>query len=187
MAEENLVVNPQPQPTENAQTAEVKPAPQTTETPPQPSTPLNPGKGNKGGLIKKIVFLLILILIIAGIVFAGMPFYKSWQAKKRDSQRKADIQMLQKALEKLKTKTIDQKYYPGAMTDYTMVKTGIIDKLPQDPINKPPYTYVYQSLPSNCTANCTNYSLFACLENKNDADGKTPKGSCKTKIYEVTK
>lgn len=160
-------------------------APPATQTAPQPTAVKT--NGPKKSLVKKVLVALALILIAAGLITAGMRFYKSWQLKKRDTQRKADIQTLQKALETFRGKTQDQKYYPGDATEFTMVKTGVMEKLPKDPKNVPPYAYIYSGRPAGCTATCTGYILFACLENANDQDGKAPIGTCQTKIYEVTK
>lgn len=184
MDENNPQANTQPQPTESQQVAEVPPSPQINT---QPNLQQPKPKGGSKGMIKKIVIVIILLLVIAGLVIFGQRYYKSWQLKQRDSQRKADIQALQKALETIRPRTQDQKYYPGDITESTMVKTGAMSKLPKDPINKPPYTYMYQGKPEGCTATCTGYILFACLENANDPKGKAPLGSCQTKIYEVTK
>ncbi len=155
------------------------------------ATPINsqPPKTKKAtfGLIKKIIIILILLLVIAAAVIFGQRYYKAWQAKQRDSQRKADIQDLQKALESIRPRTQDQKYYPGDITESTMVKTGAMSKLPKDPLNKPPYIYLYQGRPIGCTATCTGYILFACLENAKDPQGQAPKATCQTKIYEVSK
>jgi hypothetical protein len=179
MAEEYPVANPQP--TTDHPVSQAIASPNT-----QSSIPINSTNGNKKKLIKKIITILILLLIVAGLVFLGTRFYKSWQLKQRDSKRKADIATLQKALETYKSKTKDQKAYPAAITDYTMVKSGVIAKLPQDPLNKDQYTYHYQSLPAICVADtCTNYVLFACLENKNDAQGKEPIAPCTIKSYKV--
>ncbi len=190
MAEENIPPTDQIENKPNLQTdvqetsvPEPLPAPQTE---PQPSIPGNSGKESKKGLIKKVVVMLVLLLIVAGLITAGMRFYKSWQIKQRDSQRKSDIQALQKALETYKTKTRNQKAYPAAITDSTMVKSKVMDKLPADPLNKDQYTYHYQSLPAICVADtCTSYILFSCLENKNDTQGIDPISPCTTKSYKV--
>lgn len=191
MAEENI--SPIEKPVEEAiQEAKVEEAP--TQTPeaapvtqpvPQPTATNTPG--SKKSLVKKLLLVVVLILITAGLIFAGMRFYKSWQVKQRDSQRKTDIQALQKALETFRGKTKDQKYYPGNLTDATLVKTGVMEKLPKDPKNEAPYTYKYSGTPAGCSANCTGYTLFACLENAKDTEGKAPIGACQTIIYEVTK
>ncbi len=189
MAEESVNQNPpletQVQNQENSpQQGSLSQATQTT-SPPNPSEPKI--KSGDKGLLKKIVIILILLVVIAGVIIFGQRYYKSWQLKQRDSQRKTDIQSLQKGLEAIRPKTQDQKYYPGDITESTMVKTGVMSKIPKDPINKPPYTYIYQGRPVGCTATCTGYILFACLENTKDAEGKSPLGACQTKIYEVTK
>lgn len=190
MAEENIPQTNNPE--ETSPQAKVQETPtQTREA--QLTNPYAPQivsvnkNGNQKSLVKKILAAVILITIIAGLIFAGMRYYKSWQLTKRDAQRKSDIQTLQKALETFRSKTQDKKYYPGDVTDFTMVKTGVMQKLPKDPNNNPPYTYMYSGRPAGCTATCTSYILFACLENAKDAEGKAPIGTCKTKIYEVTK
>ena len=191
MAEENISPINQPAEETNPQAKSQEAPVQTpeaslaTQSAPQPAA-INTN-GPKKSLVKKILVVLIFILIISGLIAAGMRYYQSWQLKKRDTQRKSDIQTLQKALETFRGKTQDQKYYPGDATEFTMVKTGVMEKLPKDPKNEPPYTYIYSGRPAGCTATCTNYLLFACLENANDAEGKAPIGTCQTKIYEVTK
>lgn len=189
MAEENI--SPTNQPMEETIPQAIIPetpiqtpkAPPTIQPNPQPDSVI---PGSKKSLVKKLLLVVVLILIIAGLIVAGMRFYKSWQIKQRDSQRKTDIQTLQKALETYKTKTQDQKAYPAAITDNTMVKTKVMDKLPTDPLNKGQYTYHYQSLPAICVADtCTSYILFSCLENKNDTQGIDPISPCTTKSYKV--
>ena len=182
MAEENI---------SQADQVEIKPNPQANAqemSKQEVAITSNSSKGNKKGLIKKIVIIVVLIAVIAGLIVTGMRFYKSWQIKQRDSQRKADIKSLEKALEAQKAKSKDQKSYPAAITEYTMVKSGAMNKLPVDPLNKGEYTYHYKSLPVSCVAFlCTNYELFACLENKNDSQGIDPIAPCTTKSYKVSK
>ena len=191
MAEENISQTSEPVEGTNPQAIVQETPVLTPEVPLTTPSTLQPASvninGAKKSLVKRVLIVLILILIIAGLIIAGMRYYKSWQLKQRDSQRKNDIQTLQKALETFRGKTQDQKYYPGDATEFTMVKTGVMEKLPKDPKNEPPYTYIYSGRPAGCTATCTNYLLFACLENANDAEGKTPIGTCQTKIYEVSK
>ena len=179
MAEENLVANPQ--------IATTQPTTQPVVTTNPKSVPTsNFPKGNKGGLVKKIVALVILLAVIAGVLYFGRVYWQTWQLTQRDSKRKTDIQALQEDLETFKGKTKDKKYYPGALTSDAMVKTGIIAKIPQDPINKQPFIYIYQSLPATCLGDCTQYALYACLENKNDKQGIDPVYPCTIKSYKVT-
>jgi len=179
MADENVSSEVDPQVSSPEPTFE-KPQNQINRSSENPKSP-------KKGFAKKLIGILLLILIIGGLIIVAKPQYESWQAKRRDITRKADIKSLQNALESFKGKTQDKKYYPSAITEFTMVKTGIIQKLLKDPKNSTPYTYVYSGKPDGCSATCTGYVLFACLENAKDPEGQAPKGACQTKIYEVSK
>lgn len=161
-------------------TPEVSPATQLT---PQPAAA---SRGTKKSLIKKLLVIIVFILIAAGLIFVGTHYYKSWQLKKRDAQRKQDFKTIKAGMEKIRVKTTDQKYYPSTISEPALVKTGALDKIPQDPINKSPYVYTYRFDPPACTNRCTGFTLTACLENKNDQEGIDPIAPCTTKSYKVT-
>lgn len=150
---------------------------------PQPLPKTEPKKTN----LKKIFIILIAVLLFAAVAFAAFRFYNQRQMKARDSQRKSDLKVLESALEKFKAKTQDQKYYPVEPTQELLVKTGILKKIPQDPKNSLPYIYSYRATPPQCIRDCTGYILAACLENKNDPEGKDPQDQCETKSYVITK
>lgn len=187
MAEDAQPTTPIPQtPVEEHQQFNPDQASQT-RVPPTAPPPNQTSTGKKGRIFKKIIIIVIFLVIAGVLAAAAFFFYQKMQTAKRDAQRKDDLKAIQAGLEKVKTKTPDQKYYPSAITNATLVKTGSMDKLPQDPKNIPPYTYLYKTTPEGCIINCTGYTIFACLENKNDAEGKEPIAPCQTKTYEVTK
>ena len=175
----------------NASPAQFQIAIPTQETPrPQPSVPVSPPPaGDKPhGAFKKILIILILVLVIIGLVFAGFYLYKLQQIKKRDQQRKADITRIQGALENYKSATLNAQYYPTVLNTSTLEETGFIPKIPKDPINTSSYIYTYIGSPSPCAGGCTGYTLTACLENKNDKGENTtsPIAPCTTRSYQVT-
>jgi len=99
--------------------------------------------------------------------------YGNIQKNGRDARRKSDISTIQSALEQYHA---DQGYYPLTLGT-TLVDPGgakvYMSKVPQE---IPPGTYFYAKYPGSCTDNdndpntyCTNYCLFANVENESNA------------------
>ncbi|KKR50175.1 MAG: hypothetical protein UT84_C0014G0023 [Candidatus Curtissbacteria bacterium GW2011_GWA1_40_16] len=171
---------------ESSQTQQATPTqPDQPQTSPITSPPSQPAT-NKKGLFKKLIKIVIFLVIIGTLAIAAFFLYQQMQIKGRDAQRKQDFQTIKAGLEKIRVKTTDQKYYPSTVSEAALVKTGALDKIPQDPINKPPYVYTYKFDPPACTTRCTSVTLIACLENKNDKEGIDPVAPCTTKSYKVT-
>lgn len=176
----------------NADSVQVHIATPTQETPSlQPSAPVSPPPANNKphGAFKKILIILILVLVIIGLVFAGFYLYKIQQIKKRDQQRKADITRIQGALEIYKSATLNARYYPTILNSSTLEETGSIPIIPTDPLNTEAYVYTYIGSPSPCAGGCIGYTLTACLENKNDKGENTqdPIAPCTTRTYKIVK
>lgn len=121
-----------------------------------------------------LIKLLIIVVILGGVLTIALYLVSTTQAKNRDTRRKADLASLEKALSLAKAQSLNDMYYPSAITEATLVKYGFIEKIPTDPINKSPLVYTYMVTPAGCsTSICTGYILTACLENKNDPQKDT--------------
>ena len=142
-------------------------------------------------LLKKILIISAALLVIAGLVVFGFYWSNLQNIKERDAKRKSDLVIIQQALEKYKQDTLNAQYYPSAITANTLEKRAYLAKFPTDPKNSSPYVYNYQGLPKGCAATgaCTDYTLTACLENKNDKEENTtdPIAPCTTRSYQVSK
>src|SRR5438270_13294913 len=103
--------------------------PTSVQTEPSP-IPNQPSRtSSKKGKIFILLKILAVLIIIACLIFAGLAFNKSQQAKKRDAKRKADIALIKDALEKVRKDTEDQKYYPTALTSFILEQRGYISKI----------------------------------------------------------
>ena len=142
----------------------------------------------KNRMFKKVLLIIAAIIILIALIFAGFFVDNQLNIKKRDNTRKADILKLRDALEESRKGSLNQTYYPSAITPATLEKEGYIEKIPTDPTNAVPYVYTYLGSPSPCAGGCTGYTLTACLENKNDKGENTasPKSACTTRTYEVS-
>jgi len=152
---------------------------------------------HKGFTLIELLVVISIIGILAAFIVAS---FTSAQAKGRDARRKADIDALQKALELSKSDSAGSKYYPSAITVATLVTPGYIKApIPTDPraltcVTASGSNYCYTPAPAGCTAtaNCTDYTITACLENNNDPQGVARPGSgdgvnCSgTKVYQKT-
>ncbi|HEY6736913.1 MAG TPA: hypothetical protein VI322_04325 [Candidatus Saccharimonadia bacterium] len=106
--------------------------------------------------------------------------------KARDTQRKADIDQLNGALANYFN---NHQAYPVTLKGLT-VRTenvpAVLAKLPADPTNKAPYTYVYAPVPDK-TGAYRSYTLTSCLENGADVGLHVvdPVAPCKTATYQL--
>lgn len=158
-----------------------------------PNTPQTAAAVSPTTPLKKIIITIVVILVLAGLVLVGVYFYKLQGAKKRDSQRKADLDAIKQALELYKADTQDNQYYPGSIgsggaTGPLVSPVQYIKSVPVDP--KTATVYAYAAAPSGCLllGTCTEFTLTACLENKNDKGENTtePIPPCETRSYQVT-
>jgi hypothetical protein len=151
----------------------------------QQTNTTSPKKGS--GILKKLILMLLILIILTALVFAGFYFFNMQKIKARDSQRKADLKTLAEGLEKVRQKTLNQAYYPSALTEVTLVKTGILASIPADPLNSGEFTYFFEGGPYGCTATCTSYTLTACLENAKDSQKDSTKHkNCSIASYSVS-
>ena len=106
---------------------------------------------NRSGFtIVELLIVIVVIGILAGLVFVQ---FQNVQGKARDSERKADIRLLESKLAEYRA---DNSAYPDALADLTDV--------PAEALAGPTSgeTYTYAATPSGCTTednDCTGYSL----------------------------
>src|SRR3990167_7305439 len=165
----------------------IKPPTQNqTQTLASAPTPLQPPKGK---LLKKILIIAIALIFIAGLAIFGFYWSNIQNIKERDTKRKSDFVIIQKSLEIYKQDTLNDQYYPTALTLTTLLKPGYVSKIPTDPNNISPFLYTYQGTPAGCVIDCTGYTLTACLEKKNDKGENTidPVAPCTTRSYIISK
>ena len=138
-------------------------------------------------ILKKIMLVLFFVILLAVVAGLVIYFLRISKITARDNQRKTDVQKIASALEDFRQKTQNQLYYPGAITKVTMIDTGILTTIPSDPVGTEPYTYHFFRSPDGCVANCTGFSLTACLENTRDSkkDSMT-KPVCPVASYTVS-
>jgi general secretion pathway protein G len=128
-----------------------------------------------------LIELLVVIAIIGGLAALFLPNFMAARERARDSQRKADIKSIQKALEMYKTDQLDTSY-PPAITAGSSLSNGTtiyMNKIPVPPNNTSDAsgitTYTYARSATSVRA----YTLCGCLENKADSEGQTcPVGIC---------
>ena len=153
-----------------------------------------------------LIELLVVIAIIGILASFAIASFTSAQAKGRDSRRKADLDAIKKALELFKGDTKGGAFYPYGMDDSILTVPGYMKVYPHDPSSSATsaiyYTYITSGgactsgSDQTTTANCTSYTLTACLENNNDPVGgyvlakptaPAPGSACTgTKIYQVS-
>ena len=125
-----------------------------------------------------LIELLVVIAIIGILASFAIASFTSAQAKGRDSRRKADLDAIEKALELFKGDTKGGAFYPYGMDDSILTVPGYMKVYPHDPSSSATsaiyYTYITSGgactsgSDQTTTANCTSYTLTACLENAND-------------------
>lgn len=123
-----------------------------------------------------LVELLVTISILAILMTIAMITYQNVQKNARDGKRKSDISTIQSALQQYRA---DQGYYPtsivfdAALTNPSGTKT-YMSKVPKETQSGQPYAYA--KYPAACidtatdpTTYCTNYCLYATVENTSNA------------------
>jgi general secretion pathway protein G len=121
--------------------------------------------------------LLIVIIIIAILALLILPNVTNGPKKARDTKRKTDLVAIKNALEEY---FADYSTYPSALSSLTAGSSPLLSPIPTDPTNVSPYSYVYTPGNSN-----TTYTLTACLENDQDAQGISPVAPCNNKTFEL--
>lgn len=138
-------------------------------------------------LIELLVVISILGLL-AGLVISNMAGVRE---RARDAERKSDLGEIQKALEMYKH---DQTSPAYPYTDWAglvnILKGGVdgtgtvyMKNVPNDPLGGVA-TYVYTPIYTSPTG-YLDYTLYACLENKSDAQGKTDARCSPLLIFEL--
>ena len=126
---------------------------------------------NKKGFT--LIELLVAISIIGVLSSFLLANFVGVRQRARDGVRKSDLRQIQSALELYRS---DQSTYPnaplpGCGSSLTSGSTTYMQKIPCDPSTSTSYTY-------SVGGGNTTYSIFACLENGNDAQLDTPKTNC---------
>jgi len=112
-----------------------------------------------GFTIVELLIVIVVIGILAGLVFVQ---FNNVQGKARDSERKADIRLIESKLAEYRA---DNSAYPAALADLT--------DIPADALAGPGNgeTYTYAATPADCTTDgndCTGYTLSSTNMEKED-------------------
>ena len=129
---------------------------------------------NKKGFT--LIELLVAISIIGVLSSFLLANFVGVRQRARDGVRKSDLRQIQSALELFRS---DKGTYPlqplpacgSPLQDSSSPPVIYMQKIPCDP--SPGAVYAYNSPSGN-----TRYSIFACLENGNDAQVDIPKVNC---------
>ena len=123
-----------------------------------------------------LIELLVAISIIGVLSSFLLANFVGVRQRARDGVRKSDLRQIQSALELYRS---DKGTYPprplracgSPLQDSSSPPVIYMQKIPCDP--SPGAVYAYNSPSGN-----TTYSIFACLENGNDAQVDIPKVNC---------
>ena len=123
-----------------------------------------------------LIELLVAISIIGVLSSFLLANFVGVRQRARDGVRKSDLRQIQSALELYRS---DKGTYPpeplpacgSPLQDSSSPPVIYMQKIPCDP--SPGAVYTYNSPSGN-----TTYSIFACLENGNDAQVDIPKVNC---------
>lgn len=126
---------------------------------------------SRGFTLIELLVAMSIIGIFSSLLLAN---FVGVRQRTRDGVRKADLRQIQSALELFRS---DQAAYPASIpacgSSLVLGRTVYMRKIPCDPSTATSYTY---SSPSGNTT----YSIFACLENGNDAQIDMPKTNCQS-------
>lgn len=119
-----------------------------------------------------LIELLVVISIIAILVAVSIGVFSGLQKSGRDAKRKSDLATIQSALEQYHA---DQNYYPNSTDILATGSKKYLRTVPVESTSTNP-SYCYLPSPTNCTttSTCTNYQLFAKLENNDSVNGVCP-------------
>ncbi|HUV72180.1 MAG TPA: prepilin-type N-terminal cleavage/methylation domain-containing protein [Clostridia bacterium] len=116
----------------------------------------------KGFTLIELLVVISILGVLAGLIVSNMAGARE---RARDAQRKSDLKEIQNALEMYKQDQ-DAPLYPTAAEFKTVLESEPVymKEVPEDPLGGwPPYFYE--------TADQTDYTLRACLENASDPQG----------------
>lgn len=125
-----------------------------------------------------LVELIVAVSILVVLTAISLTTFSSVQKNSRDSKRKADLGIIQSALEQYHS---DQGSYPSVITAGSPIKDPgnsktYLSSVPSDPKGA---TYCYESSPLGCITKCTKYKIHAFLENSSTP----PWPACGTNNY----
>lgn len=120
-----------------------------------------------------LIELLVAISIIGVLSSLLLANFVGVRQRARDGVRKSDLRQIQSSLELYRS---DQAAYPNSPlptcgSSLIFGNTTYMQKIPCDPSTATSYIYSVGS-------GNTTYSIFACLENGNDAQIDMPKTNC---------
>ncbi len=132
----------------------------------------NLDKVQPGFTLIELLVVISILGLLAGLVVSNMAGARE---RARDAERKSDLKEIQKALQMYKQ---DKAGYPlsaegGDMSVLADLSSTYMKTVPDDPL-APEAHYFYQS------ADGTDYTLRACLENASDAQGQADAVNCVT-------
>ncbi len=127
-----------------------------------------------------LIELLVVIAIISVLAALLMANFVGVRQRGRDAQRKSDLRQIQAALELYRA---DNGSYSTTLATcgsaFTANNVTYMRKLPCDPLDDTT-SYQYNS-------NGVTYTIYACLENENDADRDSTPQACITNVsYTLT-
>lgn len=118
-----------------------------------------PSKNKKGFTLIELLVVISIISVLSALLMTN---FVGVRQRGRDGQRKSDIRQVQSALEFYRS---DNGSYPTVFPvcgqPFTYNNITYMQKIPCDPTEKTDYPYV--------SANGLTYTIYACLENENDA------------------
>ena len=136
------------------------------------------GKREKGFTLIELLIVIAMIGVLSTILMVN---FVGIRERARDARRKNELRQIQAALEIYRS---DIGSYPASLSSCGSPFTSLdgsatyMTKLPCDPLNGS-YTYTYN--PANGT-----YSLYGCLENRNDSEKNPTNLTCPIAAYVVT-
>lgn len=125
-----------------------------------------------------LIELLVTVAIIGILSSVLLVNLQGFRLRTRDTERKKDLLQLQTALELYRADVgtyPTTANYPACNTALANGATVYMQKIPCDPSGSPTWGSAYQY-----TSTGNTYTLYACLENINDAERDTPtkQGGC---------
>lgn len=133
-----------------------------------------------------LVELLVTISILAVLMSIAVISYGNIQKNTRDAKRKSDLATIQAVLEQYHT---DSGYYPASLLGAgSALSNGSKIYLSKIPGDNDGSSYSYTAKPNLCnnsTINCTNYCLYAVVENDSNIITTTQCSGAPTQTYQT--
>jgi general secretion pathway protein G len=126
-----------------------------------------------------LIELLVVIAIISILAALLMANFVGVRQRGRDAQRKSDLRQIQTALELYRADngsyplTLYATSCPQEPRPLTGGTVTYMQEIPCDPLDDSNYIYVSDGV---------TYSIYACLENENDADKDDTPQSCTSTV-----